>query len=69
MASGWAKMVRIAPSDHLQGALGDLGEHGAQDAHPAALPGRADQDRPDGLLQPFVGARDHQLHPDQAAGL
>ena len=36
--------------------------------HPASLPGRAEQHRRDGLLEPGVGIGDDQLHPTQAAG-
>ena len=36
--------------------------------HPAALPARPVQHRPDRLAQPLVGVADHQLHPGQAAG-
>lgn len=35
--------------------------------HAAPLPGCADEDLGDGLLQPAVGVRDDQLHPAQAA--
>ena len=37
--------------------------------HPAALPGCAEQDRGDGLLESGVGIGDDQLHPAQPAGL
>ena len=36
--------------------------------HPATLPGRAEQHRGDGLLEPGMGVGDDQLHPAQPAG-
>jgi hypothetical protein len=53
---------------HLRRALGHLGQHVTQEMHPAALPGRADQDGLDRAAQPGVGVGDHQLHPGESAG-
>jgi hypothetical protein len=53
--------------DHFSVPAGHLGEHVSQEVDPAALPGRAEHDRTDGLFEAFVGVGDHQLHPSQAA--
>ncbi len=55
--------------NHVGVALGDLGEHVAQEMHPAALPGRAEQDGLDRVFEPGVGIGDDQLHAAQPAGL
>jgi hypothetical protein len=55
--------------DHLGVALGHPGEHVAHEVHPAPLPGRAEQHRADGGLQPGVGVGDDQLGAAQPAGL
>jgi hypothetical protein len=69
-ASGWAKIVRIAAATISALPFGDPGEDVAQEVHPAALPtGIASEHRPDRGLEAFVGIRDDQLHPVQAAGL
>ena len=55
--------MRIAAATVSAGALGDLGQHVAQEVHPAALPSGAEQHRRDGLLQAGVCVGDDQLHP------
>jgi hypothetical protein len=54
--------------DHVGLGLGDLGQHVAQEVHPAALPGRALQHGGDRGLEPGVGVGDDQLDAVQAAG-
>ena len=51
-AFGWAKMVRIAAATISAEPFGHRGEHVAQEMHPAALPGRAEQHRRDRLRSP-----------------
>jgi hypothetical protein len=55
--------------DHLGGALGDLGEHVAEEVDPAALHRGAGHHRGHGLAQAEVGVGDDQLHPAQPACL
>jgi hypothetical protein len=45
--------------DHLRGALGDLGEHVAEEVDPAPLDRGAGHDRLDSLTQAQVGVGDH----------
>lgn len=52
--------------DHLGRPFGDLGEHIAQEMHPASLPGGADQDGLDRAAQSGVGIGDDQLYSGQA---
>ena len=66
-AVGWAKMVRIVAATISAWPLVTLVEHVAHEVDPAALPGRALQDRADGVDQAAVGVGDDQLDAVQAA--
>ncbi len=65
-ASGWAKTVRTAAATMCAEALGTLARTLRMKDAGRPLPGRAHEDRGDGLLEPEVVVADDQLHAAQA---
>src|SRR3712207_8388126 len=52
---------------HRRGRLGYARQQVAHEVHATALPGRAHEHFPDGLLEARVRVRDHELHALEAA--
>ncbi len=69
VASGWAKMVRIAAATISALPLGTWASTLRRKWTSASLPTRAEQHGGDGLFEAGVGVGDDQLHPTEAAGL